>query len=205
MKILVIDDHALFREGLVQLLTWLDDDVELIQAESFEAGLERACACADFDLVLIDINLPGLSGLEGLQVFRRRFPDYPVVVLTGSDSGESMRESFSLGAQGYIHKSASADAMLDALRKVLAGEIGLCPPPTAGLSTLAPQTPPRLLTPRQSEVLALLCTGRSDKEISSELALSDNAVRVHLAAIFRMLGAKTRAQAAMLARQEGWV
>lgn len=209
MKIMVIDDHALFREGLAQILLRLVDDIEIYQADSAEDGMYSTAAYGDVDLVLMDINLPGISGIEGLQVFRRCFPDCPVVMLAGSDDHEPLRQCIEHGAQGYIHKSASANLMLAALRKVLDGDIGICPPPSGDVppewANATATATVVALTPRQIEVLSRLCRGSTNKEIARDLGMSDNTVRVHLAVIFRTLGAKTRTQAAMLARQQGLV
>jgi DNA-binding NarL/FixJ family response regulator len=202
MKIMVIDDHALCREALAKTLRSLGDDIEVCVAESAEAGLACTGRCGDVDLVLLDLKRLGPSWFDGLRAFRQRFPESPVVVITALEDPENVQRVLGHGAQGYIHKSSSPDTVLATLRQVLGGEVGIAAPWTLELPPPVPSSV-LALTPRQREILVLLCDGLSNKEIARELAMSDNTVRVHLAAVFRTLGVATRTQAALLARQAG--
>jgi DNA-binding NarL/FixJ family response regulator len=205
MDILIVDDHALFREGLKSLLARLDDQVTSHEAGSIEAGLALSQQHHDFDLVLLDLNLPGLNGLDGLKLFRQRFPASPLVILSGVDDEATVKAALSQGAQGFIAKSTSADTLLADLRRVLAGEP--CRPrlrPVADFGSTETLAASALhMTPRQIDVLTHLCRGRSNKAIARDLGMSDNTVRTHLAVIFKELGARSRTEVAFLARQKG--
>lgn len=207
MNILIVDDHALFREGLKSLLVRLDGHVSIHEAGSIEAGLALAQQLNDFDLIVLDLNLPGLNGLDGLKLFRQRFPASPLVILSGVDDETTVQAALTQGAQGFIAKASSADAMLAGLRRVIAGEPcrpGLHPDDNGtpgSTETLADSA--IHMTPRQIDVLIRLCRGASNKEIARELGMSDNTVRTHLAVIFKELGARSRTEVAFLARQKG--
>jgi two-component system nitrate/nitrite response regulator NarL len=195
MKILIVDDHSLFRAGLKLLLGQLADQVEVFEADSVDAGLAMGTQHPDVDLILLDLQLPGTHGLDGVVEFRRCFPASAVVLLTGSNAADVAAEGRAKGAQGFIAKAVSAEEMLDALRHVLDGELWF---------PKRVQFQPAIhLTPRQIEVLAGLCQGLSNKEIGRDLGMSENTVRSHVAVIFRELGAKSRTEAAMAARRHG--
>jgi DNA-binding NarL/FixJ family response regulator len=206
MKILIVDDHALFREGMKLILPRLDPSATLVEAGSAEAGLSHAAAQEEFDLILLDLNLPGMRGADGVRLFRQRFPTSPIAVLTGVDSAEAVRDCMQKGAQAFIPKSVNSDVMIDALREVLGGgqyfpaDTGLSG--KGGASAKLPRSPWKL-TLRQIDVLALVSRGHSNKEIARELGMSDNTVRAHLAAIFREMGARSRTEVAALAHRHG--
>ena len=202
MQILIVDDHALFRAGIRLILERLaseGEQVEVLEADSAEQGLEfkpRGAAAAD--LVLLDLNLQGQTGLDYLRTYRQTFPTSPVVILSGLESADAMREARAKGAQGYIVKSVTADAMLSALRTVLDG--GSHFPVIEPVASV-----PARLTQRQNEVLLMLSEGRSNKEIGLALGMSDHTVRTHLMAIFKGLGVHTRTEAARAARRLGLI
>lgn len=198
MRILIVDDHALFRAGMVLLLSRLAAEVDVVEAGSAEEalGLGRADA-ADFALVLLDLNLNGALGLDRLRDLRQVFPGAAIVILSGVVSREAMLEARAKGAMGYIAKSVSADGMLEALRQVLRGQ--------RHFPLMDPARPPETrLTLRQRQVLELLCKGRPNKEIAQALGMSENTVRTHLMFTFRALGVRTRTEAALAARRLGW-
>lgn len=197
MKILLIDDHSLFRAGLRLLLGRLGEALEVLEAESVETGLVVAQTNPDLDLVLLDLNLPGMHGLDGLLQFRRRFPSVSVLLVSAADFDDIIAEGRAKGAQGFIAKSVSAEEMIEAVRHVLSGELWF----PNQFRSIAPVP----LSPRQREVLAGLCKGQSNKEIGRELALSENTVRSHVAVIFRALGVNSRTEAAMAARRHGFI
>ena len=207
LKILIVDDHALFREGLKLLLTRLEQAADILEAGSAEAGLVYADRHAEVDLVLLDINLPGSHGLDSLRLFSSNFPGSAIVLLSGVDAPTLIRDGLASGARGFIHKSVTADEMLAAVSSVLAGEH--CCAVSGDLLALPTATDANgsalQLTPRQKEVLQRLCEGLSNKEIGRELDMSDNTVRVHVSGIFRILGVRSRTEAAMLAHRNGLV
>ena len=206
MNILIVDDHALFREGMKLILEQLDPAVALFESGSAEAALAHAAERREFDLILLDLNLPGVRGVEGVRLFRLRFSTSPIVVLTGVESAEAVKDCMRGGAQAYIPKSVTSEVMLGALREVLAG--GQYFPALAGLPRTGgpaaqPSASPWKLTLRQIDVMAMVSRGKSNKEIARELGMSDNTVRAHLAAIFREMGAHSRTEVAALAHKQG--
>ncbi len=195
MKILLVDDHSLFRAGLKLLLQRLGDAAEIFEAKGIPEALTLAAQCPDFDLILLDLHMPDGHGLDGLGTLRRAFPATAVVLLSAVSSPDLVDEARAKGAQGFISKAIDPEEMLAAVRRVLAGEL------------LFPETKRRSvaldISPRQREVLALLCKGHPNKEIGRCLGLSENTVRSHVAVIFRELGVNTRTEAAMVARRHG--
>jgi DNA-binding NarL/FixJ family response regulator len=198
MKILVADDHHLFRSGIRHLLDELGDGVEIVEAADHGSALERIATEANFSLALIDLHMPGSDGHQSLESLAKRFPTLPIVVLSACDDRDDMQRAFDCGALGFIPKSSSPAVMLNALRLVLAG--GIYVPPiflqsrTAALTT-ASSTPD--LTPRQSEVLALILEGKPNKSIAAQLHLTEATVKAHVTAVFKALKVSTRTQAAL--------
>ena len=199
MRILIIDDHALFRAGIALLLLRLDAAVALVEVSSVEEALVLAeSRPPGFELVLQDLNLHGTQGLDALRTMQQAFPGAALVVVSGRESSEAMREARAKGARGYIVKSMSADAMLAALQKVLAG--------ASHFPLLADADPHETrLTPRQRDILKLLCQGLANKEIALQLGMSNNTVRTHLMFAFRVLGVRSRTAAALAARRLGFI
>lgn len=217
MKILIVDDHPLIREAVRHVLAQLDRDVEVLDAESCEEAAEQIGAHPELDLVLLDLSLPGLSGLSALESLRERFPAVPVVVLSARDDPAVVVAALDAGAMGFIPKTSSNELMISALRLVFSG--GVYVPPQA-ISNLphdehaAPEAfrePPALgispseigLTERQSDVLALLLQGKPNKVICRELNLAEGTVKIHVTAILKALGAANRTQAVIAASRLG--
>jgi DNA-binding NarL/FixJ family response regulator len=208
MKILLIDDHALVREGVATLLVKLAEQVDVLEAENCETALSMLNNVElELDLVLLDMQLPGLRGASAFKALRERLPSTPIVILSGSDTREKISDMLNLGAQGYIPKSSCSDILLNALRLVLAG--GIYIPGEAGPVGLSDQQKPEpdieKLTSRQLEVLGLICAGLSNKEIANQLSMAENTVRVHVASILKALHAKNRTDAMRLAIKFGLV
>lgn len=196
MRLLIVDDHVLFRAGVVLLLGRLASTVYAVEAGSLDEAL--AHTGAEFDLILLDLNLRGATGLDGLKSLRQHFPDAAIVVVSGVESVDAMREARVKGARGYVVKNVSPDTLLAALRSVLQGESYF-----PLIDDLCDGRAMVRLTPRQRDVLEQLCQGRTNKEIALRLGMSDNTVRTHLAALFRVLGVRTRTEAARAARNQG--
>lgn len=200
MNILLIDDHTLFREGFKLMLNGLwDEPPRITEVGSAEAGLDIV-ARETFDLIFLDMGLPGLDGLDGLRAFRHACPTTCLVVLSGIEGAEMVRQSLLYGAQGYIPKTMSSEAMFSALRQILAGQVyaPAAVAPADGGTRLED-----ILTSRQVEVLVELCAGRANREIAEQLGMSENTVRVHASAIFRLLGVRSRTEAVLLAKRKG--
>lgn len=223
MKILLIDDHDLFRDGTQLVLANLDSDISVLSANSYESAKPFMDENPDLDLILLDLGLPGLNDVDALEAVRTQLPSTPVVVLSGNHDGAKVQEILNLGAQGYIPKSTSADVLIRSLKLVLSGGIYIPPEilsqlgqatnrrasddtedssPSRRASDKKIETP---LTPRQNEVLGKLVHGYSNKEIGRLLDMAESTVRVHIAAILKELNVSNRTRAAHVAVQKGWI
>jgi DNA-binding NarL/FixJ family response regulator len=204
MKTLLADDHPLMREGIRQVLAQLEPALEIIDAHDYPSLFSRTTEHPDLDLALVDLNMPGFVGMQGITLFRNQFPDIPLVVLSASESPHDIRSALEAGALGYIPKAAPTAVMLTALRQVLAGDIYVPPcldDSQNGLYTIVPDDFKALqnrgLTTRQFEVARLLVQGFSNKNIGGMLAMSEGTVKVHIAAIFRALNVSNRTEAVL--------
>ena len=206
MKILVIDDHALVREGLHQVLKGLDENVTVLQAGTCAQAFEITREHLDLDLVLLDYHLPDMTGLDALDIFGRRHPELPIVMLSGSANTQIMRQVLQSGASGFVTKSTLSDELLHAVRLVLDGEV-YSPrelegrSDVSGFDQLPDKTP---LTQRQELVLRELLDGRSNKEIALTLNVSEETVKTHVAAILRHFDVQNRTQAVVAAARSGY-
>ncbi len=208
MKILVVDDHALVREGLRQVLKGLDEQVEVLEAPNCTRAFELAALHPDLDLVLLDYHLPDMNGLEALGIFGKKHPELPIVMLSGSVNPQIMRQVLARGAAGFVTKAGMSDDLLSVLHRVLAGEVYvpaalLAAPATPALEGVHGSVPPQL-TPRQEEVLYLLLDGRSNKDISEILQLADETTKSHVSGILRAFRVQTRIQAVLAASHYGY-
>lgn len=210
MQILVVDDHALVREGLCQVLKGLDEQIEVLEAPNCARAFELAKLHHDLDLVLLDYHLPDMNGLEALAIFGKKHPELPIVMLSGSVNPLIMRQVMAQGAAGFVTKSGKSQELLAILRLVLDGgiytppdlstDVGLPPIEEANTGYL-----PLQFTRRQEDVLQLLLDGRSNKEISEALNLADETIKTHVTAILRGFGVKSRVQAVLAAGRHGYV
>jgi DNA-binding NarL/FixJ family response regulator len=221
MKILVVDDHVLIRAGLNYVLRQVHDGAQVFEAGTAPEALAIADAHPDLDLVLLDLALPGMSGLSALKTFRERHSAVPVVVISAFTEPSAVMNAIQSGAAGFIPKSCSAGLMLGAVRLVLSGGVYLPPdvllsqsvsPPemeSAGfpgaLRAAKPQVDPSELglSERQTQVLALLVQGKSNKSIARDLKLAEQTVKGHVSAALRALNVTSRTQAVIAAAQLG--
>lgn len=206
MKILVVDDHPLILEALKQVLRDLDPAIEVIEARDAEQALDQAASHEGISLVLLDLTLPHKHGFELLAELRERSPDVPVVVLSATEDRETVMRAISDGAMGFIPKTSKTEVLVAALRLVFSGGVYL--PPSAFAAPASPRvTEPRPpmpatrspreagLTERQSQVLALLVQGKSNKLICRALDLAEGTVKIHVTAILRALNVSNRTEA----------
>ncbi len=228
MKVLLVDDHPLILSALQTVIKGLGDHVNVVGAGSARAAREALLAENDFDLVLLDLQLGDADGFDLLVEFRAAYPALPVVVVSASDRASDVIRSIDLGAMGFVPKRSTNETLFDALHMVMSGgiyvppmSIGGAPPPverrrpdaTANPLNLVSeeatdsgfQTQPSLaslgLTPRQTDVLALLLQGNPNKLIARELGLSVETVKDHVAAVLRALGVSSRTQAVLAVGQ----
>lgn len=212
LKLLVIEDHALVREGLVQTLRQLDSEVSVFEAPDCETGSTILSDNDDFDLVLLDLALPGIDGLTCLGLLRNRYPALPIVIVSAYDDAHTVGLAMKAGAAGFVPKAYSGDRLLDALRQVLDGVVFVPEPSLPGQTGAAIAAPKAAksvtaadmgLTERQADVLALMVKGRSNREIAELLGLSEGTVKIHITAIFKALGVSSRTQALVAVTRHG--
>jgi DNA-binding NarL/FixJ family response regulator len=199
MKILLVDDHALFREGLCLLLRELTEDVCVLEAGTADSAFAALSGHDDIDLMLLDLNIPGSDGFSILDAASSKYPTLPITVLSASGLQEDVDRVMATSAMGYIHKDTTSKVMLGAIRLILAGGIYTPPPSVLFKGTLA-QEEEGTLTTRQVDVLRLLVDGDSNKHIASKLGLAEATIKMHVTSIFRTLGVKNRTQAALAGR-----
>ena len=228
MKVLLIDDHPLILSALQNVIQGLGSDVTVVGAGSARAARDTLKAEGDFDLVLLDLHLGDADGFEVLAELRSKYPAVPVVVVSASDRSSDVIRAIDAGAMGFVPKRASHETLFEALHMVMSGGIYV-PPMTMGFDAPTPKpegdTVPSVLrvlrgqaddsgfesgtvplseiglTPRQTEVLALLLKGYSNKLIARELNLSVETVKDHVAAVLRALGVSSRTQAVLAVSQ----
>ena len=215
LKLLVIEDHTLVREGLVNLLAQVEDGVVVADRPDFESALALLDDEDEVDLILLDLALPGIDGFAGLDILRRRYPAIPVTVISAFDDLPTITRVMNLGASGFIPKSFSGVQVLAAVRQVLAGEIfrpqgigkggqldgAVALPPAGGGSGIGPVQ--FGLTERQAQVLALLTRGLANREIAAQLDLAEGTVKIHVTAILKALGVASRTQALVAVKRYG--
>ena len=203
MKFLLVDDHALFRHGLLLLLGKLPGEHMFVEADNCEVAFGEAASRRDIDLILLDLALPGMNGLDGLVRLRQLCPTTPIVLMSANEHAHIIVDGIQRGAQGFIPKSSSPDVILAALQVILAG--GTYVPASGVINHATAGEENGQLTARQLEVLQLLAQNRSNKEIADQLGMRVNTVRVHVAAILRALGVENRNDAARAALGLGLV
>lgn len=209
MRILLADDHDLVRDSLALLLQGLDTDVEVLHAATLPEAVKKA-AEAPFDLVLLDINMPGMNRVAGVEAMRRALPQVPIVVVSGQITPDTVMDALKAGAAGFIPKTMAGKAMLNAIRLVLSGERYIprlvlegAAAPAEGSAHPVGEGGTAALSRREREVLALLASGLSNKEIARRLQVETVTVAVHLSSVYRKLGAANRTQAVRIALEQG--
>lgn len=211
MRFLIADDHGLFRKGCHLLLEELSSGAEIVEAADFEQAQKAIKGHDPFDLILLDLKMPGLDEVEGIKRIRQLSPSTPLVILSALDDPYYAQRAMDCGAAGYIPKSSNHTVILSALRMIMAGgnyvppammsqprakpERANAAPSSDNLHSMART----MLTPRQLDVMRYLAQGKSNKGIATALGLSEGTVKVHVAAILKTLKADNRTQAVLLA------
>jgi DNA-binding NarL/FixJ family response regulator len=197
-RIVIVDDHPLFRDALSQTLANVVKDAVVGQAASLDELTAMLEADGNIDLVLLDLNMPGVQGFSGLMYLRAQYPQIPVVVVSASEDPKTIRRCLDLKASGFIPKSQPASAIRDALKSVLDGGIWI--PRGVDPKALEPESSilaskMTALTPQQMRVLMMLGEGLLNKQIAYKLDVSEATVKAHVSAILQKLGVDSRTQA----------
>lgn len=209
VRVLLIDDHALFRSGIRLLLQRQHEFEVVAEAPDALEGIKRA-KILDPDIILLDLHMPGMSGLDAVKLLAQEVPRSHIIMLTVSEDREDLTEALKSGAAGYLLKNTDAEVFIGALRRVMQGESVISNEMTAKLvASLRRRDEPaeaevaEKLTPRECDILAQLSTGMSNKEIARELDLAESTVKIHLQSILRKLSLSNRVQAAIYAIEHG--
>ena len=198
-RLLIADDHPLFRGALREAVTGLFREVDIAEAGTFEEVTELAERGGDVDLILLDLSMPGVRGFSGLMYLRAQYPSLPVVVVSANDDPAVIRRCMEFGASGFIPKTLGIDALRQAVTRVLQGEIWT--PPDVDLArqsdaeTAAMIARLATLTPQQVRVLMMLSEGMLNKQIAYELQVGETTVKAHVSEILRKLNVYSRTQA----------
>ena len=202
-RVLIADDHPLFRGALREAVNGLLDHVEVAEAGSFEQVVERLETAGEVDLILLDLQMPGVRGFSGLMYLRAQYPSLPVAIVSANDDPIVIGHCIEFGAAGFLPKTLGAEALRSAIARVLAGEMWT--PPDIELAGAADAETAALirrlstLTPQQVRVLMMLSGGLLNKQIAYELSVSEATVKAHVSAILQKLGVDSRTQAVIAA------
>lgn len=207
LRILLADDHALFRAGLRHLLKDFGDPLQVEEAHDYDATVNRLSEVDDLDLVLLDLNMPGMTGISAVEDLCALAPDVPIIVISVRETAADVRKAIDAGAMGYIPKSSTPEVMMSALQLVLSGGIYLPPNllhelPAGGIAKNGDggaDDQLARLTPRQRDVMRLLAQGQSNKQIADVLGLAPGTVKIHISRILRAFKVQNRTQAVIAA------
>jgi len=210
MKVVLIDDHALFREGVESLLR--RRGVEVTACAGARQGIQRVAEIKP-DVVMVDLKMPDMDGIEVLQAIKQHDSSTPVLVLTTSDDARDLKDCLQHEANGYLLKDMEPDDLVAALRKVMAGQLVVAPELATTLASIIQNRNAggddeersifSCLSPREYEILGHLTEGQSNKVIARALGIADGTVKLHVKSILKKLGLHSRVEAAVLAANEG--
>src|SRR5258706_6269352 len=198
-RIIIVDDHPLFRGALKQALANALEALEIVESGSLDELTDELTRNGAVDLVLLDLTMPGVQGLSGLLYLRTQYPEVPVVIVSASEDPGTIRGAIGFGALGFVPKSQPADQIRVAIHKVLSGEIWV--PPDVDLATAGDKEAAGLiarlstLTPQQGRVLMMVGEGLLNKQIAFRLNVSEATIKAHVSAILQKLGVDSRTQA----------
>lgn len=212
MRLMLVEDHVLVREGMAQTLRRLGPDTSVREVSDAPAALEILRADAGIDLLILDLMLPGMNGFSLLSLLRKEFPALPIIVVSGMTDAATVSRALRQGAGGFVSKASSGDTLLEAVHTVMSGQVYA---PAETVQKTAPM--PRVTGPRKSEdaanlyrltqaqvrVLELLAQGFGNREIAERLGLSEGTVKVHTSAIFRALKVSNRSQVLLVLQRDG--
>jgi DNA-binding NarL/FixJ family response regulator len=202
-RLVIADDHPLFRGALREAVSGLLERVDIAEAGTLDEVVELLERGGDVDLVLLDLAMPGVRGFSGLMYMRAQYPSVPVIVVSANDDPATIRRCMEFGASGFIPKTLGVDAMRAAVSRILKG--GVWTPPDVDLSAGGDSEAAALmarmatLTPQQVRVLMMLSEGLLNKQIAYQLGVSEATVKAHVSAILQKLGVESRTQAVIAA------
>lgn len=215
MKLLIADDHTLFRDTLVQYIERASPGSRVVLAKDFDEVRKILAVESDFDLILLDFRMPGMRGFDGLKYIRENFPQKPVAIMSGVAEQANVKQALELGAKGYFPKTLSGKALIEAIQSIVKGEMFVPydadnksympayyddpPEPAAGQADFDKLG----LTPRETQIMGFLTSGATNKDIAQALGLQVVTVKLHVRSICRKLGVKNRTQAALKLRDFG--
>ncbi len=203
MKVLIIDDHALFREGMRYLLRSMTDDLEYVEAENLKRLPDLSREHPEVDLILLDLNIGGTDGLVAIGDLQTLWHEKPIVIVIASERQKDIENAMAAGAASFIPKTVSSDAMVSALERVARGESYV--PDLSKASGEAEKMVLRApMTNRQMDILRLLAIGKTNRQIGKHLHIAENTVRVHLSAIFKNLGSRRAPRRCSSRCATGW-
>jgi DNA-binding NarL/FixJ family response regulator len=206
-RFIIVDDHPLFRGALSQALGDAFADAEVLQSGSLDELTQLLTTAGEIDLILLDLTMPGVHGVSGLLYLRAQHPEVPVVIVSASDDPSTIRQCLDCGASGFIPKSQPVEAMRDAIRRIMGGEVWL--PTDIDLSNAVAGEAAELvtrmstLTPQQVRVLMMLGEGLLNKQIAFKLGVSEATIKAHVSAILQKLGVDSRTQAVIAINKIG--
>ena len=212
LRILLADDHAMVRGGLSLMIKMAQKDVEILESSDYQETLARLADDPSIDLLLMDLLMPGMQGLEGVAHICATYPEVPVAVISVKEDIQTIRRALDTGAVGYIPKTSSPSVTTSAIQLILAGGIYVPPhvlrqdgsaeedaiagsPPSSSLEPFEPSAESLGITPRQKDVLDLLASGKPNKEIATLLGLTPGTVKMHTSRIFKLLKVSNRTEA----------
>jgi DNA-binding NarL/FixJ family response regulator len=198
-RIMVVDDHPLYRMGITALISTRQDMLTIAEVDTGEEAVEKFSVHKP-DIVLMDLRLPGMGGVDAIRAIRKLAPASRFIVLTTYEGDEDIHQALEAGASGYLVKGMPSDFLIDAIKKVCAGG-SFVPPPVA--EALKARRPESALSAREREVLALLVAGNSNKAIADKLFISEATVKCHVSVILMRLKVEDRTQAVLVALQRG--
>lgn len=202
-SVLIVEDHPLYRDAMRQVVSTVADDVASIPVASADCALAMLSSLPDLALVLLDLNLPGLQGIDAISAMRHRHATVPIAVVSATEHRQEIAAVMRAGASAFIAKTVSTEIMTDALRRLLNGTMTEPEWIVPGGREPFSEPTPRLLTPRQQEILDCLARGYSNKEIGLRLGVAEITVKFHVSAVFRILKVVNRTQAVQAARRLG--
>lgn len=211
LRVMIADDHGLIRDGLKPFLEELADSVEISEAGSLDEAIDKVKSSGPVDLVILDLKMPGMDGLDGIAKMAAVLPAGKIVIMSGFSTRKDVLAAIEKGAKGFIPKTLSGASTLNALRLVLSGETYLPSVVIAGRdddnggrASFDAASPLSRLSERETEVLSFLIAGKTNKQIARQLELQEITVKIHLRNVYKKLAAGNRADAVRIALQNGW-